>query len=174
MGIDGSTSSTGWAIFKNKELIDYGIIKPKGGDWRSRLFNEGVYIDEIIKKYSPEKIYMEDVPLDSKGGLKTLVVLGGVQGFFYGIASTNRVPIEFISPNTWRSNIGLYDGTNNGKKREFLKQKAIEKVNEIFGLSLCWHGINSKKTEDDVAEAILICASMLNIITQNKRFGKIK
>lgn len=171
-GIDASTSCTGICIFENDELIYYKAIIPKGDNWRDRLFQEGAEISKILQKYSPEIIYMEDVPLKASGGLKTLVILGGVQGFIYGIAASCGIPVEFISPTTWRSKAGLFDGTKEGKKREVLKQKAIKMANNKFGLSLEWHGANSKFSQDDIAESILICATMLGIVEKEKKFGK--
>ena len=171
MGIDASSSCTGVSVFINNELVYYEAIKPEGNNWRDRLFHEGPALSQIIQKYKPDKIYMEDVPLKASGGLKTLVILGGVQGFIYGVAASNNVPIEFVSPTSWRSMIGLFDGTKEGKKREVLKQKAIEKANDYFGLNLRWVSPSSKKNEDDIAEAILICAAMLGIITKKRKFG---
>ena len=164
MGIDASSSCTGISVFVDKKLVYYEAIKPDGKDWRDRLFHEGPKLDQIIKKYKPMKIYMEDVPLKASGGLKTLVILGGVQGFIYGIAASNEVPIEFISPTAWRSTIGLFDGTKEGKKREILKRRAIEMANNKFNLNLKWISPSSKFNDDDIAEAILICAAMLGII----------
>ena len=109
MGIDASTTCTGWSIFQDGKLIDYGEIRPKGDGWRERLFHEGPELDIILSKYQPDTIYMEDVPLKASGGLKTLVILGGVQGFIYGIAASHNIPVEFVSPNTWRSEGGLFD-----------------------------------------------------------------
>ena len=172
MGIDASSTCTGWSVFKDNELIDYGAIRPKGVDWRDRLFHESPDLTHIIQKYKPEKIYMEDVPNNPAGGLKTAMVLGGVQGFIYGIAANNNVPIEFVLPNTWRSMIGLFDGTKEGKKREVLKQKAIEMANKKFGLELLWVSPSSKKSEDDIAEAILICAAMAGVISKERKFGR--
>lgn len=174
MGIDASSSCTGVSVFMNNQLVHYEAIKPEGADWRERLFHEGPALSEIIQKYKPQKIFMEDVPLKASGGLKTLVILGGIQGFIYGVAASNNIPIEFISPTSWRSIVGLFDGTKEGKKREVLKQKAIEIVNDYFGLQLKWVSPNSKKNEDDIAEAILICAAMLGVVTKKHKFGKEK
>lgn len=172
MGIDASSSCTGVSVFVDNELVHYEAIRPEGNDWRDRLFHEGPALSQIIQKYKPNKIYMEDVPLKVSGGLKTLVILGGVQGFIYGVAASNGVPIEFVSPTSWRSIVGLFDGTTEGKKREVLKRKAIEMANEKFGLELKWVSPSSKRNEDDIAEAILICASMIGIITKKRKFGK--
>lgn len=169
MGIDASTTSTGWSIFEDSNLVAYGVIKPEGEDWRDRLVHQGPLLTEIIQKYSPKKIYMEDVPLKA-GNSKVLVVLGAVQGFIYGIASALGVPVQFILPSEWRSPLGLYDGTREGTKRAELKRKSIDKANDLFGLDLVWVSPSSKKNQDDQADAILLCYSQV----KKKRFGKPK
>lgn len=174
MGIDASSSCTGVSVFIDNKLVYYTAIKPEGENWRDKLFHEGPELTKIIQEHKPNKIFMEDVPLKASGGLKTLVILGGVQGFIYGIAASNGVPVEFVSPTSWRSIAGLFDGTTEGKKREVLKRKAIDMANEKFGLELKWVSPSSKRNEDDIAEAILICASMLGIITKKRKFGKDK
>lgn len=160
MGIDASTTSTGWSIFDESNLIAYGAIKPKGVNWRDRIINEGPELKKIIEKYRPEYIYMEDVPL-KKGNVKTLMILGAVQGFIYGIISLFKIPVIFLNPSGWRSSIGLFDGTKEGRLREELKKKAIEKANKEFNLNLVWKSTSSKFNEDDQAEAILICYSQV-------------
>ena len=174
VGLDASSTCTGWSVFRDNKLIDYGAIKPKGQNWQERVYNEKPELEQVFKKYHPDKIFMENVPLKASGGLKTLVILGGVQGFIYGVAASNNIPIEFVDPNTWRSMGGVFDGTQEGKKRDHLKQRAIEMANEKFGLNLLWVSPKSTKNQDDIAEAILICAIMLGLITKKKKFGKNK
>lgn len=163
-GIDASSSCTGISIFANRKLKYYTAIRPGGKGWRDRLANEGTELDCILKKYKPCHIFMEDVPMSATGGYRTAIILGAVQGFIFGIASNNHIPITFVSPNTWRANAGLFDGTKDGRKREVLKQKAINMANERFGLSLQWNGAHSKHSDDDIAEAILICATMIGAV----------
>lgn len=172
MGIDASTTCTGVSIFSDNKLVYYGAIKPQGDNWRERLMNEGPELKAVMKKYRPDKIYMEDVPKETHGGSNTLMILGAVQGYILGVASSLSIPIEFIAPTSWRSKAGMFDGTKEGKKREVLKKKAIEMANEKFGLELKWVSPSSKFNEDDIAESVLICATMLGIITKERKFGK--
>ena len=44
-----------------------------------------------------------------------------------------------------------------------MKQKAVEKVNQLFGLNLQWVKPKSVKNEDDIAEGILIAYSQLKV-----------
>lgn len=159
LGLDCSTTSTGWSIFDFKGLAAYGLIKPEGNDWRERLVHQAPNLKDIIEKYHPTKIIMEDVPLNNKGGLKILVVLGAVQGLVLGIASSYGVPIKLVTPNEWRSKVGLFDGDRNGTKREEMKQKSIELVNSEFGLDLKWFSKSSKFNQDDISDSILIAYS---------------
>lgn len=165
MGLDASTTATGWSIFDDRGLAAYGIIRPDGEDWRDRVVHQSAKLNEIINTYHPQKIIMEDVPL-KQGNSKALVMLGAVQGFIYGIASSYSIPVQFLFPSEWRSPLGLYDGTREGTKRKELKKRAIEKVNELFGLNLMWVSPSSKKNEDDIAEAVLIAYSQI----RRKRF----
>ena len=48
LGLDCSTTSTGWCIFDNKGLAAYGVIKPEGEDWRERLIHQAPKLREII------------------------------------------------------------------------------------------------------------------------------
>ena len=169
MGIDASTTSTGWCIFEDRNLIAYGVIKPKGADWRDRLVHQGPELAKVIRQYNPEKIIMEDVPL-KHGNSKVLVVLGAVQGFIYGLTASFDVPIQFLLPSEWRSPLGLFDGTKEGTKRAELKRKSIEKANKLFNLNLTWKSPNSKYNEDDISDAILIAYSQVG----KRRFGKPK
>ena len=167
MGIDASTTSTGWAIFEDNKLITYGVIKTKGEDWRDRLIHQGPKLTEIIKKYNPERVIMEDVPLKSANS-KVLVILGAVQGFVYGIISAFEIPVQFVLPSEWRSPLGLYDGTREGTKRKELKKKSIEKANQLFNLQLNWVSPSSSKNDDDISDAILLTYSQ----TKKRMIGK--
>ena len=161
IGIDASTTATGVAIFEDDRLIYHTTIRPQGANWRDRLFHQAPILDEIVEKYHPEKACVEDVPLKASGGLKTLVILGAVQGMVYTTLASHGVEAIFYSPTNWRSSLGLFDGTNEGKKRDVLKEKAVKYANNKFGLNLGWFGPNSKKSEDDEAEAILIAYSYI-------------
>lgn len=161
MSIDASSTCIGWSIFEDDDLITYGKILPtiKDLDWRERLQDFIPQLHEIMKAYKPKKMYIEDVPLMKKGGLNTLVILGAIQGMLLGICCSHSVDVEFIPVATWRKNIGLFDGTAEGKERNMLKQHSIEKANKLFGLDLVYVSPSSKKNDDDISDSILIYSS---------------
>ena len=170
MGIDGSTTSSGWAIFESNDCsrLDSGRIQFNDKNWRERIFKEWKVFNKIIQKYHPEKIYIEDVPM--KDGKATILKLGSVQGMAICLAAQYNIEIQFLLPSEWRSGLGLYDGTRQGTHREVLKKKAVETANKLFGLNLLWVKEKSKKNEDDEAEALLIAYSQI----KPRKFGKPK
>ena len=170
MGIDGSTTSSGWAIFESEDCkrIDSGRLQPKGDIWRDKIEQEWIMFSQIFEQYHPQKIYMEDVPM--KDGKSTILKLGAVQGMAICLAAQYDAEIQFLLPNEWRSVLNLYDGTRQGTHREVLKKKAVETANKLFGLNLLWVKEKSKKNEDDEAEALLIAYSQI----KKRKFGEPK
>ena len=181
ISIDASSTCIGWALWDNTELLEYGKLKPTDEDakWRDRIIDLLPQLDKLLKKHKPKKVYCEDVPLMNKGGKSTLVILGAVQGSILGLCASNGISIEFISVSTWRSHIGLYDGTAKGKERDNLKVNSIKLANEIFDIDLKYTitksgNYNDKKSDDDIADSILLYASTIKKYCERKRgkFGR--
>lgn len=171
IGIDASTTSTGYSVFdEHRKLVDYGVIKPDGVDWRERTLNLAQELKGVLNEYQDFKVVLEEVPLMGKQ-MKTLTQLGFVQGVIVGMIAQIESchDISFILPGTWRHKVGLFDGTKQGQKREEMKKKSIEKVNQKFGLNLKWVSPSSKKNEDDIADAILIAYSQIKPIVFNPK-----
>lgn len=158
MGADLSTTSTGIGILKDKELIHYECIKPKSKDWEERVRQIALRLNEILSEYNIENIYVEDVPL--KDGKITIKKLSTVRGTLTAISSLHNVPLNPDSVSDWRKNAGFYDGTKDGMKRDAMKQKAVDRVKEIFGIDV----------NDDIAEAI--CIAYYHKYPIKKGFGR--
>lgn len=180
-GIDASTSCTGLCIFDKDDLIYYTKISPfkKHDKWEDNAIDITSQVIQILKNYDIEKIYMEDVPQyankGSKGGLllKPLIVLGGVHMiFYYALAVCNKYEIVFLDVDEWRQQLGFLLG--NKRKREDMKQKAIDFVNETFDIGLYFkYGSTTKKNDDDIAESIAIVCSTIDKYKYKKPTVKI-
>ena len=61
LGIDPGYDIVGWGLVRcDLSLVDYGVIKTSPGDnLEERFFAVYKGLDEIIKKYSPEKAALE-------------------------------------------------------------------------------------------------------------------
>ena len=157
LSLDMSTTCTGWALFKEEKLIDYGKITPnKNDEWQDRLQETAFEIKSVVEHYNPTKIIAEDVPLKRSGGMKTLVMLGAVQGALLAICGTYDIEYQLVPVATWRRKVELFDGTEKGKERSVLKQHSIELANKLFDLSLVYKSPTSKFNDDDISDAILV------------------
>ena len=80
--------------------------------------------------------------------------------FYYKLSKEQGYDIEFLDVDKWRQEMGFLKGKE--RKREDQKQKAIDYVNEKFGLDLYFvYNSKSKKQDDDIAEAICIAWSKI-------------
>lgn len=178
LSLDASTTCIGWSVFDEDNLIAFGKITPteKKLEWRDRLQNLIPQLHKVIQQYKPVLVYAEDVPLIRSKSMSTLVVLGAVQGAIIGICLSHNVRVEFIPVSTWRKNIGLHDGTKEGKERNVLKQHSIEKANALFNLNLLFISLSSNKNDDDISDSILLYASTRDKykVSQTKYFTRKK
>ena len=61
LSLDVSTKSTGWAVFEDKKLVEYGCITSSSTDLIKRIHIITDGIKEILNKYTIDKIVVEEV-----------------------------------------------------------------------------------------------------------------
>lgn len=138
--LDQATNKTGWALFDNKKLLEYGDndfshIK----DFDNKISAVLTWIKELIKKTEAEIVAIEDVQYQGiVRSYRPLVELIGVlRNYFYEQEYLYLV----ISNKTWKQTCGV-----KGRKREEQKQNAMLFVKNKYNL-----GVPS-----DVADAICL------------------
>lgn len=160
LSLDMATKKTGWALFDAKgNLIEYGVIRTQNSDTKDRMEELYFEIANKIKKYSKlTTIVFEDVPLNNHNNLKTGKDLSILQGVILSLCFEYELDYVLYNPSAWRSIIGLYNGTREGMKRDYQKQAAVDKVNEIYGFNFIYNETETKtkQTDDDKAEAICL------------------
>ena len=90
-------------------------------------------VEIAIKKYSPDKIFIEDVPIIKNSSASMLLIM---QGYILSIIDRYDIPFEFFQPSQWRKALGIVG--NNGKealKKEVVKQMTVDYVNKISTIS---------------------------------------
>ena len=148
LALDLSTKSSGWAIFQDGILIDYGCISSTSTDLMKRINIMLDGIKEILQKHNDiEKIYAEEVrPENGMQNIKTHRALMWLQGVIaLEIYNFNKkIELELVYPSSWRAAIGIKTGR--GIKRTSLKEKDMQFVKENYNLDV----------NDDIADAICI------------------
>lgn len=155
ISIDGSTKSTGVAVFDNEELIYYDCIKASSNDVIDRIKKITKRIDEILDYFKPEKLILEEVRPENQygvGNIQTHRVLMWLQAEINFLCHNKspRIEVDYIYPNEWRSHIGIHTGA--GVHRASLKEKDIQFVKEKFNIEV----------NDDIADAIGIYCGYTN------------
>lgn len=154
LSFDQSSVSTGWVVFDNDKYIEHGLInltKIKDKDQKFKVMT-----DEIRQKIiaeDPDLVLLEGVMLMRSPAV--MEMLAKLQGIIIGYCQVLSIPYEIYHPATWRSVLKFQ---TKGQKRADLKQQAIDRVAEAFGLTV----------QTDEADAI--CIAMAHIL---KSGGKI-
>lgn len=150
LSLDLSTKSSGWAIFNEQELINYGCITSSSTDLIKRIHIMIDEIDRILQKNEISKIIVEEVRPEGGYGVgnqkthKALMYLQAALEFLIHDNYNKKVEIEYIFPSSWRAKCGIKNGR--GIKRTSLKEADIAFVKENFNLDV----------NDDEADAICI------------------
>lgn len=143
LALDLSTKSSGWSVFDDQKLIDYGCISAGSANLFHRIDVMTSELEKILQKYQFQHVYIEDVyPEDVHSNIQVYKALVYLQGFILHLLDKYRLNHTFYTASEWRVKCGIKTGR--GIKRETLKAKDIRFVQEQFGI----------KVNDDVADAI--------------------
>lgn len=141
LAIDQSTKISGFSLWKNNELVNYGIItsnleEKNAIERMKQMYDE---IKKLIKKTKPDFIVFENVQFQNS--YETFQTLSQMQGVLMAYLFELNLGFQIIEPSSWRSFSKI-----KGRKRIEQKQNAINFVKEKFQI----------ETSEDACEAILI------------------
>lgn len=145
LGLDLSSKSSGYSVFNDGKLIDYGCITSGSQNLYKRIDVMVAGIKTILDKYQINHVYIEDVIMsDVMNNHQVFKALTYLQGFILHLLDEYNLDHTFYTASEWRAACGIHTGR--GIKRESLKPKDIVFVKEKFGIDV----------NDDVADAICI------------------
>ena len=145
LALDMSSKSTGWAVFEEQQLIDYGCITCSSTDSLKRIKKITVEIEKVYKKYIPENIICEEVILDdvhhNHNVFKVLIYLQASVALMF---HTYNKKLEFYTASEWRKKCGIRTGR--GITRDMVKAADIKFVKDTYNID----------ANDDICDAICI------------------
>lgn len=162
LALDQSTQNTGYAIYKNDNLIEANCISPEG-QYLTRIVKLIQWLKRMVNTLSEkgrvqvliEEIQLQQIPGTSRDvNVKTFKQLAHVQGAILEYLVENNIPYEIIASSTWKSLCGI-----KGRNRQEQKRNAQIYVVNTFGL----------KVNQDTADAI--CIGKSYILNQKKDFN---
>ena len=152
LGLDTSTSSTGYAVMdtETKKIISYGTIKTQT---KADLLDKIIYIEEhikqIIKAKEVEFIVIEDLAVTRNAS--TTKALAGLLYYLLVEFRKRELLVVQVRPTQWRSTCNI---KARGRKEQ--KEETIRHVKDVYNLN----------ANDDEADAICIAeyGSKLEVI----------
>lgn len=157
LGIDSSTTSTGWGVIDTKfdnelRLIDYGSIKPPK---QLETIDRIIYIERelrrILQDFKPELIVIEEMNVTRN--MKTIRVLAGLLTEIEVMLRNRQALYVKMTPSEWRKKIGI----RCRNERVELKKASIEYVREKY----------KENVNEDEADAICIAEAGSEVEIEN-------
>ena len=148
MGLDTSSSKTGYSIFVNGEYSSSEVIdfhKEKNSD--VRLNKMCISLLYTLNKEQPNIVVAEMTVVTRNTAAQRMLTM--ILGVIYGWCVVRNVEFIMLRPAEWRA---LISKEKKGRKREELKAWSIKTVKEKYGIDV----------SDDESDAILIGQSLIN------------
>ena len=154
LGLDISSTATGWAVINEaRELVDYGLIKPKGEPYDRLQFTKTALI-KILVIEKPDYICIEDM-IAFRNGLTTklLNAFSGVCGL--AAFEFNGRPPRMIASSSIKAFLGVNPRAikRTGGDSLAVKEAVYTAVNNIYKLDI--HPADPRfKNRHDISDAI--------------------
>lgn len=156
MSFDTSSTSSGWALFKNAKLSKYDTVlhKEKEVDLFQKMDLMIVDLLALLETYKPLIVVIERPPY--KNDPKTLTALSEIIGAVRAWSILNKADYVEYTPSQWRKLVKDEDEKLPTDRNE-LKVWDIEKVRKLYGI---------ENIGDDPADSILIGQARINEVNE--------
>lgn len=139
IAFDQSTTATGWCVMEmdSSKIVGYGVIRPIGPT-NERIREIIKKCLTLCKKFEVAFVYIEGIHIQKNP--KVYEILAKLKGTLEICLEEKGYFVNVIKATEWRKRVGI---TN--KKRELVKQAAIDMVKSLYNIS----------PSEDECEAIL-------------------
>ena len=142
LALDQATRDSGWSVFDDGKLINFGHWSFSNDDVVIRIHRLCQEIEKKIDEYEPNLVAIENIQLQQN--IEMFQKLAWVQGALMRTCIAKNVPYQLIRPSEWRATCDFLK--ENDKHRDNQKKIAQEWVLTTF----------QKKCTQDEADAICI------------------
>ena len=149
LALDQASRNSGWAIFIDGELKDYGVLNTHETELGDRLVKIRNFIIEKIQEWNIDLIAFEDIQLQTSVGnnVKTFKTLANVYGVILETLNELKKDHIIVASGTWKSALNI-----KGKTRPEQKANAAKYVAEHYNI----------KPSQDAVDAICIGSYIKN------------
>ncbi len=151
--LDDSTTTTGWAVFDDQDLVGYGKIQMTQKHPVERIAALKQWMLSMLVKWQPDRVAIEDI--QKQENMQIFKVLGHLQGVLINALYEHKTEYDIVHAATWRSYCEIRGGN-----RSDLKKNAQKKVKEWYDVSV---------TQDE-ADAICMGKFITNKYNKDNEF----
>ena len=157
LALDQSSQTSGYSVFTDGKLTDYGKFTFTDSDVGARLTKIRNKVIELIAQYEISEVAFEDIQLQNTVGnnVVTFKTLAEVYGVIHQLLDEKKIPYQIVPSVTWKSTLGI-----KGKNRQEQKKNA-----QLWVIST----YNEKPTQDE-CDAICIGEHIIRQSNQNAGF----
>jgi len=134
LAIDQATNTSGWALFKDEKLTDYGVVRGNG-DQEQRIEQMRQWLHNKIEecKFIPNSnlsVAIEDIQLQANA-VQTFKTLAHLQGVMINELYNQKVEYAIYYASEWKSTLHI-----KGKDRTAQKKNAQNLIKELYGKTI--------------------------------------
>lgn len=142
LALDQSSRCSGFAIFKNNQLVTSGTFTFSDDSIPERLVKIRNKVQSLIIDYQIDKVILEDIQLQNQtNNVATYKTLAEVLGVLEELCAELNIPHEVIYSTSWKAGLNI-----KGKDRATQKRNAQDFVAKTYNL----------KVSQDESDAICI------------------
>ena len=148
LALDQASVTSGYAVFKNGDLVDYGKFTFNDDVIAERLVKIRAKVIELIEEHDIDEVAFEDIQMQGNvtNNVQTFKVLSEVFGVVSEVLQEKKMKYTVVMSGTWKSTLGI-----KGRTRPEQKRNAQEYVLQTYNV----------KAIQDVCDAICIGAHVL-------------
>lgn len=148
LAIDQASVTSGYAVFKDGKLVDYGKFTFNDDVIAERLVKIRTKVKELIEEHDINEVAFEDIQMQGNvaNNVQTFKVLSEVFGVISETLQEMKMKYTVVMSGTWKSTLGI-----KGRTRPEQKRNAQEYVLNTYNV----------KAIQDVCDAICIGTHVL-------------
>lgn len=148
LAIDQASVTSGYAVFRDGNLVDYGKFTFNDDVIAERLVKIRAKVLELIAEHDIDEVAFEDIQMQGNvaNNVQTFKVLSEVFGVISEVLQEKKMKYTVVMSGTWKSTLGI-----KGRTRPEQKRNAQEYVLQTYNI----------KAIQDVCDAICIGAHVL-------------